>query len=1238
MHREKRRATIPPFSSASLGQQNAHASTAQSYAPTHSNPHTPHPATTTAESSPFPLSLGKAVRLNRLPSAHGDADEEMERWIKEVYYGRSAFEEPPAIPQVLARNVERPDYKRDGSSGASGGTSATASLNAEDDRERFPYSLSSQTSTPASSLPPSPPTDSISSFDPEPSTKHLPSPFLHAHSSLPDDPSPPPRSRPNPLTQPPTDPPINLSAKELVEYYRQHGFLPAPKGEHEAARLRTIKRYGLDKPERLRMLDKIVSMAKTHFKVPTVIVTLVLEGRQVLVSETGWIAGAPDPPLEKPPRELSRETAFCAHAVANPHNPFFFVPDASKDFRFCCNPLSQSAGGPLAFYASAVVTLPTASSHPPSALRSPVREVPSALPVGALCLIGDEPREAGAVLSEEDKRVLGDLAELVGREFQYGFEQRRREIEQQRTAFIGSFLDSTLVYTHTGTEQSTSPSTAPSPLQGVGEAVDKLIELTGVDAAAIFDLRSFRAPQSTKSGRGGSTSSVGAGVAVSSPLSTAPTSEDTAADSLAGDGFVRARTDGEFGEGLGRVFLLGGAGCVDWKAETKNPMLPGAVCETLKRFYETGQIEFDTFTPHSAFEHLLPVNATASMLLPVFDVDSTNPALLIVLASVEPSFTFDPSDRTFVRNIGAVAVSGLLRERALEAEAAKLKFISTISHELRTPLHGINSQLELLREFSSPETLLKIAPLLDCAEVSIETLRDVLDDTLDFSKLSTNSQAEIDEAQQRSLARHDLATICEDVAKSVWVRNRRIALVNADAEAANGRAGGAAKRPVDVVLEVEERKGGWGVWVDSGGMKRVLLNICGNAMKFTDEGSVKISLCEVPGSPAGLDENHGIVQITVTDTGRGMSEEFLREGRLFMPFARENPYGRDGAGLGLSITQTIVARFGGKLDVASALGTGSTFRITVPLEFAPPQDPQTPLAIPSLPRNIAFAPRPRATSVSLSHVTFRRRIISEELSALFSPSSKLSPFVEKPSFDFSQAVEAAQASITPKLGGVPPLRRKRSGLGSKASEGDLVDDLAKLSVAAASSPNAVNLAAPGGSYFAISNGATSSLPTSPLRQRTEMPSMPMPSFIPAQQQKSRVRVLVADDNPVSRSILAKLFQGKGIAFAQAENGVEAVKTYTSASPSSRFHLILSDLRMPLLDGFGLARQVRAHEFGNGWHRCRFVALSGLSSSAEQREAEESGVDEFLVKGGKSLAVIMREVKAIEEELEAAEKA
>lgn len=83
------------------------------------------------------------------------------------------------------------------------------------------------------------------------------------------------------------------------------------------------------------------------------------------------------------------------------------------------------------------------------------------------------------------------------------------------------------------------------------------------------------------------------------------------------------------------------------------------------------------------------------------------------------------ADARFAESVGAAAIGALVRQRALEAERSSSTFLSQVSHELRTPLHGITSQVELIREFSSPSQLLKLSPVLDVIECCIDSLRDV---------------------------------------------------------------------------------------------------------------------------------------------------------------------------------------------------------------------------------------------------------------------------------------------------------------------------------------------------------------------------------------------------------------------------------------------------------------------------------------------------------------------------------
>lgn len=131
---------------------------------------------------------------------------------------------------------------------------------------------------------------------------------------------------------------------------------------------------------------------------------------------------------------------------------------------------------------------------------------------------------------------------------------------------------------------------------------------------------------------------------------------------------------------------------------------------------------------------ILPPGTKASITIPVFDA-SGEPALLVVVCSSEPYFRYEPDDRIFVENVGAVVIGSLLRKRILAADSAKLSFVSQISHELRTPLHGIGSQLELIRAVAPKSAMKKIEPLLEIGETCCNSLREILDDTVRYSTL-----------------------------------------------------------------------------------------------------------------------------------------------------------------------------------------------------------------------------------------------------------------------------------------------------------------------------------------------------------------------------------------------------------------------------------------------------------------------------------------------------------------------
>ncbi|KAM0790161.1 hypothetical protein ACM66B_005480 [Microbotryomycetes sp. NB124-2] len=1039
----------------------------------------------------------------------------------------------------------------------------------------------------------------------------------------------------------------------VLAFFRKHRYLPGPKGAYEEERLRTMRKFDLQDPTRRASINRICRMAKNRFRSNTIIITLVHRDHSVLAAEAGFDNGPNEASNDTNVRVLPQlNTSLCTHGMLRLKKPTgpqdtFVVPDLTKDWRFAHNPQSPLEGGSLAFYAAAPIHLPTAKS-------SGATDVPDTLPVGSICVLGDKAQSPEA-FTADDRTFLIDCAEMCAREFDLGREQRRRRVEQQQSDFLGQLVQEVLVTPLSSQISHVAPSTeAVKENHGAqstsilndsfSSSTSALIKLTGAHGAAIFDLRSYRSPLRRPGSRNGLGSRSAAMPAQATPLM-----------SSVADAFQKGTAEGETlfraPNAKGRIYLMAGKGDVQWDEVVRDQEQLGmAVSESLSHFYDNNRCQFDAGTAASPLGAVLPAFVNATCIVPVFD--NHVPQLLVVLTSSDRLFQFDESDLKFATVAGSVLASALLRERALAVDRAKLAFVSQISHELRAPLHSVTSQLELIREFSAPHELRKLAPMLDVCDVCLESLRDVLDDTLDFAKQTAAPVV------APKLFRVDLALLAEDVIKATWVRKRRSDIVANDVSNETASKTSMNAPGVDVVLEVEQREQGWLAWVDTGGLKRVLLNLLGNALKFTEKGHVKLSLRSKrpDDSPTVLvrRQDHEVIFLEIEDTGCGMDESFLREGKLFTPFVQADPFA-NGAGLGMSITQQIVNRMGGRIDVVSSLGQGTSVRVILPLEFGAPSTPSSPVT----PRAMRGSTRdldmstPRAEDsaspqvpLSSSSSTRRssRRVISDELMALFNPSSTLmsTPLDEKASFDFGQAVDAAHTALGSSsrqaLLRVPSRKRKvtrePSVMDDRASPGGIADDVAKLSLA--------------GALQALSPRQTATQLSSspPLAMSLDRVAGPSETAKQAAQTRSeveptlpKVNVLFADDNSVARSILQKLFGGKGIPYTAAANGQEAVDAYKNSN--TPFHLFVVDVQMPVKDGIEASHDIREYEAKMGLPRCRIMALTGLNNEADMQKAGVLGeagagpVDIWVTKGGKSMRTIMNEVANIQAELAAA---
>jgi signal transduction histidine kinase/CheY-like chemotaxis protein len=562
--------------------------------------------------------------------------------------------------------------------------------------------------------------------------------------------------------------------------------------------------------------------------------------------------------------------------------------------------------------------------------------------------------------------------------------------------------------------------------------------------------------------------------------------------------------------------------------------------------------------------------------------------------------------------------SSLIRELknlvsiARSSSDAKTMFISNISHDLRTPIHAILGLITLIEE-----------SVLDSVQHSYVTsmksscynLTSVINNVLDFAKIENNKM----DFQQRDV---DLFMVVQNVTDSMTslIEEKDLHML------------------IDLSVPSDYRY----VKSDDNALSRILTNLIGNAIKFTEKGHVKLTIKCIPRKPShaikasvlGCSEFDSEVTADylfyVEDSGRGMTPHFIQT-KLFNPFSQENTSlnaaGREGTGLGLSLSQRIVQKLGGKIQVDSVCNKGTTFYFSLVLGVVKNPGSNTNLTV--LKELIPFQV---ATSVCemggvldpLMHKMMRDEI--DDWDGVLGPLSPISP---QDTLDLSEQARivflidrmsdrAAQCKEIPacltnidNLGKQSVLcfllisRARRDSVASNNLTFQTLERKERIKVATILLP-----LTPLKLHKALSTCVTFIKTTA----HNGFPSS-RPSFSVSQQNKpgplQHVHILVVEDNPMIATVLSKLLQKNQIPHTLANNGKKGVEAW-EASPD-KYQVILMDIQMPIMDGFTAVSHIRRMEEEKNVKRAKIIFTSANASVEEIAHAKEIGGDEYLTK-------------------------
>lgn len=496
---------------------------------------------------------------------------------------------------------------------------------------------------------------------------------------------------------------------------------------------------------------------------------------------------------------------------------------------------------------------------------------------------------------------------------------------------------------------------------------------------------------------------------------------------------------------------------------------------------------------------------------------------------------------------------------AQKANAAKRDFLSRMSHEIRTPMNAIIGMTTIAAAHLDDR-----ARMEDCLEkisFSSKHLLALINDILDMSKIE-DGKLTVNQAP------FYLKQVLDSVSTIIYPQ----------------AAAGGLDFKVSVQDMAEEELLG-----DSMRINQILINLLSNAVKFTPEqGKVQLEVKKLERHDRGIK-----LAFIVSDTGRGMSEEFLE--RLYQPFEQENTIG--GTGLGMPITKNLVGLLGGTISVKSVLGTGTTFTVELPFVLSQRQQPPTYPAMGTLRVLVSDNDPDDGTYAALLLDKFG-------IKPKWVQSGQAAVAEIRQTYDAGESYDICFIDWQmPGMDGVETTRRIRKIVGS---------DTLIIILTAYDYSEIETSAREAGANFFLSKPLFASSLYNALMTATEIGTpLPKPHTLTKTNALAGRKILVAEDNDLNLEIAVEILNMAGAQVYSAHTGREAVDWFLG--PDGRTcDAILMDIQMPEMDGYHASKTIRHSACSNA----RSIPIIAMTANAFREDVDAAlaaGMDAHVAK-------------------------